>query len=345
MSAAPIKAWAAMEKGAALTKFEYTPGPLGNDEVELAVETCGICHSDLSMVNNEWYFASYPLVPGHEVIGKIAAVGAGVKGVKVGQRVGLGWHAGYCGACEDCHSSDENLCARSVPTIAGGARGGGFGDRVRASERAVVPIPDSVDAKSAGPLLCGGITVFNPLLQFQIKPTDRVGVVGIGGLGHLALQFYAKWGCHVTAFTSTKAKAAEAKAFGARDVIDSTSSEELKAAARSFDLLVVTANVKLDWKSYLGTLRPKGRLHFVGAVVEPIPTPVFALLGRQLSISASPVGSPAAIAKMLDFAGRHGVKPQCEYFDMNDEAAVRAAMGKVADGTVRYRAVLVRESA
>ena len=198
-----IHAYAAREAGGRLEPFEYEPGPLAYGEVEIEVEHCGICHSDLSMLDNEWGIAEFPLAPGHEVVGTISAVGQGVISLQTGQRVGLGWHARYCMTCPSCMNGDHNLCAQAEGTIV--RRHGGFADKVRAQAASVVPLPDRLDAAGAGPLFCGGITVFNPLVQFGIKPTDKVAVVGIGGLGHMALQFLNAWGCEVTAFTSSQA--------------------------------------------------------------------------------------------------------------------------------------------
>ena len=330
-----IKAFAATGPGEPLRPFEYEPGPLGADEVEIDVQYCGICYSDLSMIENEWQMATYPLVPGHEVAGKVLAVGGNVKHLKPGDRVGLGWNSRSCMVCPSCLAGDHNLCASSEGTIVG--RFGGFADRVRCHWGWAIPLPDALDLKLAGPLFCGGITVFNPIVQFGIKPTDRVGVVGVGGLGHMAIQFLSKWGCHVTALTSTAAKAAEATKFGAHRIIDSRSDEALAAANGAFDFLLVTANVTLNWPLYLGTLRPKGRLHFVGAVLEPLPIPVFALLIRQLSVSASPLGSPATTMKMLDFCTRHNLAPQIEVYPMSK---VNEALEHLHAGKARYRIVL-----
>ncbi len=164
-----IKAFAASEAGGELRPFEYDPGPLGSHHVEIEVEHCGICHSDLSMLENAWGMAQFPLVPGHEVAGTISMVGDEVVHLKPGQRVGLGWHSGYCMSCPSCMRGDHNLCAAAEGTIL--SRHGGFADRVRALGASVVPLPDEIDGASAGPLFCGGITVFNPLVQFGVKPT------------------------------------------------------------------------------------------------------------------------------------------------------------------------------
>jgi len=213
----------------------------------------------------------------------------------------------------------------------------GFADKVRADATGVVPLPEKVDAAAAGPLFCGGITVFNPLVQFDIKPTSNVGVIGIGGLGHLALQFYRAWGCQVTAFTSSPAKREEALGLGAHDTLDSRDPSALKAAAGRFDLILSTVNVKLDWNGYLSTLRPKGRLHIVGATLDPLDIQIVPMLFGQWSVSGSPVGSPATIARMLDFAARHEVKAVTETFRFDQ---VNDAMERLRSGKARYRIVL-----
>jgi len=330
-----IKAYAAKTAGGALEAFEFEPGPLANDNVEIDVESCGICHSDLSMLDNEWGFTQYPFVPGHEVIGTISAVGDNISSLKVGQRVGLGWHSAYCQSCHSCHSGDHNLCPDASSTIAG--RHGGFADKVRAQATAVVALPEGVNPDSAGPLFCGGITVFNPLVQFDIKPTSKVGVIGIGGLGHIALQFLNAWGCEVTAFTSSESKKVEALEMGAHSVLDSSDKKALEAAASRFDFIISTVNVKLDWNAYIATLAPKGRLHFVGATLEPLDIGVFPLIGGQRSVSGSPVGSPAVIKTMLDFAAHHKIEPITEYFRFDQ---VNEAIQRLRDGKAHYRIVL-----
>ncbi len=292
-----IKAYTVHEPQGELMPFEYDPGILGDNEVEIDVEHCGICHSDLSMIDNEWGISQYPLVAGHEVVGTISSAGDNVSHLNIGDSVGLGWHAGYCMTCSFCLSGNHNLCASAQPTIVG--HHGGFADKVRAGAASVVKLPDSIDRESAGPLFCGGITVFNPLVQFDIKPNDNVGVIGIGGLGHLALQFLNAWGCDVTAFTSSEKKKSEALELGARHTLNSREPSEIEAATGQFDFIISTVNVKLDWNTYIGALRPTGRLHFVGATLEPIDAAVFPLIMGQRTISGSPVGSPENIAKRI----------------------------------------------
>lgn len=330
-----FKAYAAMQAGAELELIEFDPSSIGADEVEIDVENCGVCHSDLSMIDNEWGMSTYPLIAGHEVIGIIRDKGSAVSHFKLGQRVGLGWFKGFCNHCRACQQGDQNLCASADMTIVG--HHGGFADKVRAKANSVVALPDGIDPLSAGPMFCGGITVFNPLVQFNLPPTSKVGVIGIGGLGHIALQFLNAWGCEVTAFTSSEAKIQEAKSLGAHHTINSRDPKALEDAAGQFDLIISTVAVKLDWNAYLNTLAPKGRLHFVGATLEPLDLNVFNLIMAQRSVSGSPVGSPETTRKMLDFARRHDIKPQIETFAMRD---INHAIKHLRDGKARYRIVL-----
>jgi uncharacterized zinc-type alcohol dehydrogenase-like protein len=330
-----FKAYASHDPNGILEPFEYDPGELGPEQVEIDVDFCGICHSDLSMLRNHWEMTAFPFVPGHEVAGRISRLGENVKHLQGGQKVGLGWYSQSCMTCPQCLSGNHNLCAANEQTIVG--RYGGFADKVRCHAGWALPLPEDVDISKAGPLFCGGITVFNPIVQFDVKPTDRVGVIGIGGLGHLALQFLNKWGCEVTAFSSNKAKVDEAHRMGAHHVVNSRDDGEIEKLAGSLDFLICTANVPLNWDAYLATLAPKGRLHVVGAVPEPIPVGVMSLLVGQKSLSASPLGSPATTAKMLEFCGRHAIAPVTEEFPMSK---VNDAMEHLEAGKARYRIVL-----
>jgi len=333
-----IKAYAAFEPKGELKPFEYDPGELGSKQVEIDVQFCGICHSDLSVLDSEWGATNYPLVAGHEVVGTIAQIGSAVTTLVVGQSVGLGWQCGYCENCVVCDSGDHNLCSKARFTIMGNH--GGFADKVRADATSVVAIPDGIDLASAGPLFCGGITVFNPLIQYSIKPTDHVAVIGIGGLGHIALKFLNAWGCEVTAFTSSEDKKKEVLELGAHHALNSRDKDDIKAASGRFDMIISTVNVSLNWKSYLSTLSPKGRLHFVGAVLEPLNIGVITMMRKQLNVSASPIGSPASIATMLDFANLHKIQPQIEKYSFDQ---INEAIERLRSGKARYRVVLCRE--
>jgi uncharacterized zinc-type alcohol dehydrogenase-like protein len=331
-------AYAASAPHAPLEPFDFDPGDLGPEEVEIQVSHCGICHSDLSMLDNEWGMSQFPFVPGHEAVGTIVALGEHAKGLNIGQRVGVGWTAYSCLSCHECVSGDHHLCARAQGTIV--SRHGAFADRLRVQWTWARPLPDALDPATAGPLLCGGVTVFSPLLQHSLPSTARVEIVGIGGLGHMALQFANKWGCEVHAFTTSDNKEAEARKLGAHYVHNTKRDVELKKIAGSLDLIISTINVPLDIPGLLGTLVPKGILHVVGAVVEPMPIPAFGLIFGQKSVSGSPVGSPTAIDRMLAFSARHSIAPVTETFPMSK---VNDALDHLGAGKARYRIVLVNE--
>ena len=246
------KAWVAKAAKQPMVLETVDLGPLGAEDVEVAVEHSGLCHSDLSVLNNDWGISQYPAILGHEVVGRVTALGPNAKGLKVGQRVGVGWNSASCMHCRQCMSGNHHLCPQVQPTIVG--HRGGFATHVRAHWAWAIPLPEKLNFAEAGPLLCGGITVFAPLVMY-VKPTDRVGIIGIGGLGHMAVKFAAAYGCDVTAFTSSESKFEEAKGFGANHVVSSKDSAAIKKLGGRFDLLISTVNAKLDWDALIGTLR------------------------------------------------------------------------------------------
>jgi uncharacterized zinc-type alcohol dehydrogenase-like protein len=329
-----VKAYAAKGPKQRLEPFEYEPGPLGPHEVDVRLTHCGICHSDLAMIDNDWGSSTYPLVPGHEVIGHVSAIGSVVEGLAVGTRVGVGWYCGSCGHCEWCYRGKESLCAQERPLIVN--HHGGWGESVRAQWKFAVPIPDVLDSADAGPLLCAGATVFTPMVEFGVKPWMRTAVVGIDGLGHLAVQFLAAFGCEVMAISSTHAKDDQARKLGATRFIASRGNDELKKAASSFDFIISTIDADLPWSDLVGALRPQGRLVFVGIPTSPVQLSVFGLLAEK-SISGGSCGSPSDTARMLDFAARKGIKPMTEQFAMKD---VNQALDHVRAGKARFRVVL-----
>jgi uncharacterized zinc-type alcohol dehydrogenase-like protein len=330
-----VTGYAAQKAGGKLQPISYELGKLGEEQVDIKVEYCGICHSDLSMINNDWGMSQYPLVPGHEIAGEVIAIGSGVKNVKVGDKVGLGWFSASCMSCQQCMGGEHHLCSQNEATIVG--RHGGFADYVRGHWSWAIPLPEGIDMSKAGPLLCGGITVFNPIILSGVRPTDKVGVIGIGGLGHMAVKFLKHWGCEVIAFSSNPAKKDSILAMGAHKVINSRSPEELDSIAGKLDFILNTTNVTLDWNSYITTLAPKGKLHTVGAVLEPMAIPAFSLIGGEKSVGGSPLGSPALNRTMLEFCVRHDIYPTVEEFAMED---VNEALKHLHDGKARFRIVL-----
>ena len=330
-----IKAYAAMSKGSSLELYEYEAEPLKPNEVNIKVESCGICHSDISAIDGSWGISKYPMVAGHEVIGEIIGTGSDVSLHKIGDRVGLGWHSGYCNDCVQCDAGDHNFCSSTKKTVF--SQHGGFAEQVTADQVSVISIPTGVKHEDAGPLLCGGITVFTPIVEFNINKNHKVGIIGIGGLGHLALKFYKALGCHVTAFTHSNDKDNLLKSLGADEIVSSTDKSKIKNLGGQFDLIISTVNVKLDWNLFLSTIKPRGRLHFVGAVLAPIETSVFSLMSGRKSISGSPVGSPNNIRKMLDFCAQHNISPMTEHFKFSE---INSAIEKLRNNRIRFRAVL-----
>jgi alcohol/geraniol dehydrogenase (NADP+) len=330
-----IHAQAAMASKQSLKPFQYEPTALGPHDIEVAITHCGICHSDIHLIDNDWGVSSYPLVPGHEIIGTIVNAGGDVKHLKQGQRVGVGWQRGSCLVCEQCVKGDENLCPENRATCVGNH--GGFAECIRTDGRFAFAIPDSLSSENAAPLLCGGATVYSPLKHYGVVPSMRVGVVGIGGLGHLALQFANAFGCEVTAFSSTPEKEKEARDFGAHRFVASASASDLKKATGSLDFILSTAFANLDWGAYLQLLRPNGKLCFVGVPSAPIHFHIGALLGGQKSVCASVIGSRNTIREMLDFAARHDIEAMTEVMPLAD---VNKAIEKVRANKARYRMVL-----
>ncbi len=330
-----VNALAVNQPNEKLKPFTYELGELGSEDIDVKVLYCGICHSDMSMMNNEWGLTQYPIVPGHEIVGEVLGVGSSVKNIKVGDNVGIGWLSSSCMSCSECMSGDHNLCANGEGTIIG--RHGGFSEYVRSHWSWAIPIPDGMDLSKTGPLLCGGITVFSPMYLSNIKPTDSVGVIGIGGLGHLAIKFLKHWGCEVIAFSSNSSKEAEILEMGASKVINSKDSKQLEMVSGKLKFILNTTNVSLDWNSYLSALSPKGKLHTVGAVLEPMEIPAFSLIMGDKSVGGSPVGSPELIRLMLEFCKRHNIYPDVEEFPMN---MANEAVEHLKEGKARYRVVL-----
>ena len=330
-----IRGFATHAAGAQLLSYKYSVGDLGQHEVEVKISHCGVCHSDLHLIDNDWGMSKYPFIPGHEIVGIVTAVGSEVNDRKLGERVGIGWQADSCGVCEWCRQGDEHLCAKSQPTCIG--RNGGYADSIRVNSRFAIPVPESLDSENVAPLLCGGITVYSPLRNLLARPSSRVGVIGIGGLGHMALQFARAFGCEVTAFSTSKDKEKEARELGAHHFVNTRDNGGLKKAAGSLDLILSTVSADQDFQSLVGALRPKGTLVILGASPSPLQIAGFSLILGQKAVAGSPTGSPRVLIEMLDVAARHKVRAITERFAMKD---ANKAVDRVKKNQVRYRAVL-----
>ena len=330
-----IHGFAVHAAGAHLLSYKYDAGEIAGDEVEVKISHCGVCHSDVHLIDNDWGLSKYPFIPGHEIVGTVTKIGDRVTALAVGERVGIGWQANSCGICEWCRKGMENVCAKAQPTCVG--RNGGYADKIRVNWRFAVKVPEALESENVAPLLCAGITVYSPLRNQNVRPASRVGVIGIGGLGHIGLQFARAFGAEVTAFSTSKDKEDEARKLGADHFVNTRDTGSLKKLAGSFDLLLSTVNADQDWGGYVNALRPKGVLAIVGAPPTPIALQAFALIGQERSVAGSNTGSPQDLAEMLSVAARHKVVAVTERFAM-DKA--NEAVAKVKKNQVRYRAVL-----
>lgn len=329
-----IKGLACTNPRTPVSAFSYDGGALGDNDVEIKITHCGICHSDVHLIDNDWGISRYPFIPGHEIVGTVAAKGKNVT-LALGERVGLGWQCNSCGACEFCRAGMENHCKQNQPTCV--AHHGGYAEAVRADARFVIPLPATLDSASAAPLLCGGVTVFTPLYVHGVGAGANVGVVGIGGLGHLALQFAKARGCTVTAISTNAKKEAEARRFGAGAFLLSSDQAALLAAKSCFDFILVTASADVDVPLLLDLLRPRGKLCIVGALPSPMSVSAGQLIHGDKSVVGSNIGAPHIIKLMLETAAQHGVAAQIETMPM---AQANAALDKVRGGQARYRIVL-----
>jgi alcohol/geraniol dehydrogenase (NADP+) len=333
-----IHGWAAPKAGAPLEKITVPLGPLSPFEILLEVKYCGVCHSDLHLIHNDWKISSYPLIPGHEIIGRVVGLGNSVHSLHVGDTVGVGWQRTACLECEDCVSGWENLCPSLEATCVGHA--GGYADYHRTDARFCFKMPSESDGPAYAPLFCGGATVFNPLtaaLAGSYARTARVGVIGLGGLGHLAVKIARAMGYEVTLFSSTPEKKKEAEALGVHHFVASNEAESISATDRRLDLVLVTANVDLPWAPYLKTLRSNGALCFVGIPPSPLSISPVELMNRQLRVTASNIASRHQIEAMLEFCVRNEIGATAETYPIEK---VNEVLPRVRANRVRYRAVL-----
>jgi uncharacterized zinc-type alcohol dehydrogenase-like protein len=327
-----IHAFAAAGARKTLEKFTYTPEKIGPHEVEIGIDFCGLCYSDVHLIDDDWKITKYPLVPGHEIIGRVLSFGSDVTEFKMGQTVGVGWQCGSCHTCEFCLRGDETVCSSKVRTCVD--RFGGFADKIVIDHRFVYPIPQGLLPEAAAPLLCGGITVYSPFRIYNVQAPQSVAVIGIGGLGHLALQFARAFGCDVTAISTSSEKEAEAKKFGAHHFL---TFDNLSKATGKFDFILSTIHADIDWAAIGLLLRPYGKLCFVGLPNNDIKFPARLLVSGNRSLCGSGTGSRSLMNEMLTFCARHKIAPQIELMPMTD---VNKAIDKLKANKARYRIVL-----
>jgi uncharacterized zinc-type alcohol dehydrogenase-like protein len=337
MSSSRVLGYATRAVGQPLEPFTYDPPKLGEHDVRVSVTHCGVCHTDIQAIDDYYGITTFPFVPGHEIVGHVSAVGGAVSNLKEGDRVGIGWQGRSCMQCDFCLQGEEHLC---LDIVASGTwvPYGGFASSVLVDSRFAYPLLDAMPSEVAAVLMCAGIAVYHPLRKYLTQPEQNIGIIGVGGLGHLALQFAHALNYKVTAISSSPEKKKQAFAFGADHFIVSNDETTIRKAIFDYDLLFCTTSAKIDWDLLLNLLKKNGRLILIG-----FPDVVFNstnFVARQLSITGSFLGNRDTMREMLSFAQEHGILPKLELMPMR---RVNEALQKVRENKARYRIVLVNE--
>ncbi len=332
-----VRGYAAMTKGAALEPFAYEPRPLRDSEVRVAVSHCGLCYSDVQGIEDDYGISTFPFVPGHEIVGRVSEVGPAVRGLKIGDRVGIGWQGRACMKCEECLRGDVQLC-RDIDVCGVWYPYGGFSTSVPVEERFAFRLPDTLQDEQAAGLMCSGMTVYNALRSMVAASSRKVGIVGVGGLGHLALQFAHALGCEVTALSSSSSKRDEALAFGADRFVLLGDRDEMRKLATSLDLILYTSSAQVDWTRLILSLKWKGRLVMAGFSPTSVSFDPLEVIARELTIAGSFLARPEVTREMLAFAEAHGIRPKVELMPMD---RVNDAIQRLRENKARYRIVLV----
>ncbi|KEY67867.1 hypothetical protein S7711_05005 [Stachybotrys chartarum IBT 7711] len=328
-------------------KAELKPKTFGEHDIDVQIDACGVCGSDVHSVTGGWGAFEGPLCVGHEVVGKAVRVGSHVKGIKQGDRVGVGAQVWACLECSMCKNQNENYCPQQVDTYNakypnGDSSHGGFASHIRAHEYFTFKIPDALETNVVAPLLCAGVTTYSPLVRANIGPGKRVGVVGVGGLGHIALQFAAALGAEVFALTHSPNKTDDAKKLGAKEVIVTGKDGWSDPYKLSFDFILNTADAThtFNMQEYLGLLKPGGDFHMVGLPDEPLPQlKAFDFAGNAPKLTGSHLGNHQEMDALLKLAAEKGIKPWVETIDIS-EAGCKEAVERLKDNKVRYRFTL-----
>jgi len=340
-----VKAYGAYAGDLPLEPMEITRRKPGAHDVQIDIAYCGICHSDLHQVRSEWAGTLYPCVPGHEIVGRVSAVGAQVSGFEVGDLAGVGCIVDSCKHCADCADGLENYCDHMIGTYnfptpdAPGHTLGGYSQRIVVHERYVLHIRHPEEQLAAvAPLLCAGITTYSPLRHWKVGPGHKVGVVGIGGLGHMGIKLAHAMGAQVVAFTTSESKRAAARALGAQEAVVSRNAGEMAAHAQSFDFILDTVAAPHDLDAYFALLKRDGTMALVGAPATPHPSPdVFSLIMKRRSLAGSMIGGIPETQEMLDFCAEHGIVADIEMIRADQ---INAAYERMLKGDVKYRFVI-----
>jgi uncharacterized zinc-type alcohol dehydrogenase-like protein len=337
------KGYAATDASKPLTPFTFERREPNDDDVVIDIKFAGICHSDIHTVRNEWHNAVYPIVPGHEIAGIVSSVGSKVTKFKVGDRVGVGCFVDSCVGCATRDVDNEQYMPGLVGTYNDNEADGktrtqgGYSDSIVVREGYVLSIPDNLPLDAAAPLLCAGITLYSPLHYWKAGPGKKVAIVGMGGLGHMGVKLGAAMGADITVLSQTLSKKEDGLKLGAKEYYATSDAETFKKLAGTFDLIICTAGVAIDWNAYLGLLKVNGSMVIVGAPEHMIPVHAFSLIPGRKSLSGSMIGSIKETQEMLDFCGEHNIVSEIEKINIQD---VNEAYERVLKSDVRYRFVI-----
>lgn len=345
---AQVKAYAAQAIKSQVKPFDIERRKITPNDIKVEIDYCGVCHSDLHQVNNDWKNSMYPVVPGHEIVGRVTEIGSSVANFKVGDVVGVGVLVDSCKSCNSCKEDLEQYCENGATFTynapdkhLGGHTYGGYSESVVVDQSFVLSIPKNIDAKAAAPLLCAGITCWSPLRYWNVKKGDKVGVIGLGGLGHMGIKFAHALGAKVVMITTSPSKAADAKKLGADEVVISKDEAQMQQHANSFDFLLNTIPVRHDLNPYLSLLKRDATMAIVGAI-EPLDSFHGALLiGGRKRIAGSMIGGLKETQEMLDFCGEHTIVSDIEMINMQD---INEAYARMVKSDVKYRFVIDMKS-
>ncbi|RZV03542.1 UNVERIFIED_ORG: putative zinc-type alcohol dehydrogenase-like protein [Serratia quinivorans] len=338
-------AYAAHDATSALVPFDYTPRALREHDVQINVLFCGVCHSDLHQARNEWTNTIFPVVPGHEIVGRVSAVGSHVSRYQIGDLVGVGCMVDSCRSCPSCDEGLEQYCENGFTGTyngqdrqTGAITYGGYSTDMVVDQDFVLRVPENLDPAGVAPLLCAGITTYSPLRQWGAGPGKKVGIVGLGGLGHMGVKLARAMGAHVVLFTTSTSKVEDAKRLGAHEVVISSNPDEMAQHTNSFDFILNTVAAQHDLNPFLNLLRRDGTLTLVGAPEHDHPSPqVFNLIMKRRRIAGSLIGGIAETQEMLDFCGQHGITSDIELIPMQH---INQAFERMLKSDVKYRFVV-----
>jgi len=338
--------YAAESATSPLAPFTFTRREPGATDINIEILYCGVCHSDLHMVRNEWQFSVYPVVPGHEIVGRVISVGRDVKGFKPGDLAAVGCLVDSCGHCASCKQGEEQFCENEYTLtynspdkhLPGAMTYGGYSTAIVVDQRFVLHVPETLDLAATAPLLCAGITTYSPLRHWNAGPGKKVGIVGLGGLGHMGVKFAHALGAQTVLFTTSPSKIADGKRLGADEVVISKNADDMAKHLNSFDFILDTASVSHDLDAYISLLRRDGTLCLVGAPEHPHPSPsAMNLLMKRRSIAGSPIGGLPETQEMLDFCAKHQIVSDIEVIPMQH---INQAYERMLKADVKYRFVI-----